>query len=122
MIEKEFPLSPTSNSIVQDQESLVLQQAATTNIHLDKKLEGRVGKVLLYLVARNANHEMWICQICQAGCGALRSIEIQHITSKYVHHTTGYLAGVSPSWIKTSVRSSFWLLFNQTFALHLPFP
>ena len=56
MIEKEFPLSPTSNSIVQDQESLVLQQAATTNIHVDKKLEGRVGKVLLYLVARNANH------------------------------------------------------------------
>ena len=56
MIEKEFPLSPTSNSIVQDQESVVRQQAATTNIHGDKKLEGRVGKVLLYLVARNANH------------------------------------------------------------------
>ena len=55
MVEKELPLSPTSNPIVQDRESLVLQQTATTNIKLDKKLEGHVDEVLFYLVARNAN-------------------------------------------------------------------
>ena len=55
MVEKELPLSPTSNPIVQDRESLVLQQTATTNIKLDKKLEGHVDEVLFRLVARNAN-------------------------------------------------------------------
>ena len=52
MVGKELPLSPTSNPIVQDRESLVLQQTATTNIQLDKKLEGSVDEVLLYLVGR----------------------------------------------------------------------
>ena len=56
MVGKQLPLIPTSNSIVQDRESLVLQQTATTNIKLDKKLKGRVDEVLFYLVARNANH------------------------------------------------------------------
>ena len=56
MVGKELPLSPTSKPIVQDRESLVLQQTATTNIKLDKKLKGRVDEVLFYLVARNANH------------------------------------------------------------------
>ena len=61
MFGKELPLSPTSNPIVQDWESLVLQQTATKNIQLDKKLKGHVDEVLLYLVARNANHQLWIC-------------------------------------------------------------
>ena len=52
IVGKELGLSPTSYSIVQDRESLVLQQTATTNIQLDKKLEGSVDEVLLYLVGR----------------------------------------------------------------------
>ena len=49
MVGKELLLSPNSKPIVQDGESLVLPQTATTNIQLDKKLKGRVDEVLLDL-------------------------------------------------------------------------
>ena len=49
MVGKELLLSPNSNPIVQNGESLVLPQTATTNIQLDKKLKGRVDEVLLDL-------------------------------------------------------------------------
>ena len=49
MVGKELLLSPNSNPIVQNGESLVLPHTATTNIQLDKKLKGRVDEVLLDL-------------------------------------------------------------------------
>ena len=49
MVGKELLLSPNSNPIVQNGESLVLPQTATKNIQLDKKLKGRVDEVLLDL-------------------------------------------------------------------------
>ena len=49
MVGKELLLSPNSNPIVQNGESLVLPQTATKNIQLDKKFKGRVDEVLLDL-------------------------------------------------------------------------
>ena len=77
MVGKELLLSPTSNPIVQDRESLVLQQTATANIQLDKKLEGRVDEVLLYLVAGTQIISCGFVKFVKRGstkCGVLGSI------------------------------------------------